>query len=173
MSCVPFLWVHANKCVLPKTRRFVVYLLGVSVTCAAAPGTYTERGSLGNDEGQRKACRFSKSLLGSCSGDGDSTFGFSKGKPCIIVKLNRIVNYRPKVGLSWVLLSLRDKCPPDCGLCICLDLMSLEGRIICGYKTSMLSKSFNILEEQVLSMFEFISYFCHNNYVNKGFVLCL
>ncbi|TNM87615.1 hypothetical protein fugu_005836 [Takifugu bimaculatus] len=64
--------------------------------CGAAPGTYTERGSLESTEGQRKACRFSKSLLGSCSGDGDPTFGFSQGKPCIIVKLNRIVNYRPK-----------------------------------------------------------------------------
>lgn len=143
--------MHADKCVLPKTRRFVVYLLGVSVSCAAAPGTYTERGTLESKEGQRKACRFQKSLLGSCSGDGDATFGFSKGKPCIIVKLNRIVNYRPMVGLMSLQVSYR-----LFDLCICLDLMSLEGRIICGYKTLMLNKSFNILEEQVLTMFELV-----------------
>lgn len=85
-----------------KRGAFLFYLPGVSLSCAAAPGTYTERGSLESKEGQRKACRFSKSLLGSCSGDDDATFGFSKGKPCIIVKLNRIVNYRPRVGLSWL-----------------------------------------------------------------------
>jgi len=45
---------------------------------------------------QRKACRFSRNLLGSCSGDSDETYGFKDGKPCIIVKLNRIVNFRPK-----------------------------------------------------------------------------
>ncbi|CAG05663.1 unnamed protein product [Tetraodon nigroviridis] len=64
--------------------------------CAAVPATYTEREPLESDAGQRKACRFSASLLGSCSGESDPTYGFSKGRPCIIVKLNRIVNYRPK-----------------------------------------------------------------------------
>lgn len=139
-----------------KTRRFVVYLRGVSVSCAAVPGTYTERGSLESKEGQRKACRFQKSLLGSCSGDSDSTFGFSKGKPCIIVKLNRIVNYRPKVGLGWIRCPYGTSVLQTVGLCMCLDLVSLEGRIICGYKTSRLSRSFDILEEQVLSMFELV-----------------
>lgn len=77
----------------------VAYSLCVSVSCADIPLTYTDRGNLDSDAGQRKACRFSKSLLGRCSGESDPTFGFSKGKPCIIVKLNRIVNYRPRVGM--------------------------------------------------------------------------
>lgn len=77
------------------------------VSCADVPQTYTERGNLESNEEQRRACRFSKSLLGSCSGENDPTYGFSKGKPCIIVKLNRIVNYRPQVGLLPTTLQSR------------------------------------------------------------------
>lgn len=58
--------------------------------------SYTERGELGGSGGQRKSCRFARSDLGSCSGQVDDTFGFKEGKPCLIVKLNRIINYRPK-----------------------------------------------------------------------------
>lgn len=64
---------------------------------AESPKTYTERGKLEEDHGVRKSCHFYKSHLGSCSGETDDSFGFSEGKPCLIVKLNRIVNFRPKV----------------------------------------------------------------------------
>nr|AZT78974.1 sodium/potassium-transporting ATPase subunit beta 1 subunit [Lateolabrax maculatus] len=64
--------------------------------CGNTPQPYKDRGTLENDVGQRKACRFSKVFLDVCSGDSDPTFGFKEGKPCIIVKLNRIVNFRPK-----------------------------------------------------------------------------
>jgi len=63
--------------------------------CGDVPQSYRDRGSLESEAGQRKACRFRKSWLGGCSGD-DPNFGFEEGKPCIIVKLNRIVNFRPK-----------------------------------------------------------------------------
>eukprot|EP00064_Thunnus_orientalis_P003544 superscaffoldBa00000292_g3553 len=59
------------------------------------PQSYRDRGSLESEVGQRKACVFRKSWLGSCSGD-EPSFGFADGKPCIIVKLNRIVNFRPR-----------------------------------------------------------------------------
>ncbi|XP_068581419.1 sodium/potassium-transporting ATPase subunit beta-1a [Cebidichthys violaceus] len=64
--------------------------------CGDGPQTYMDRGSMDTDLGQRKACRFSRSLLHSCSGESDPNYGFKEGRPCIIVKLNRIVNFKPK-----------------------------------------------------------------------------
>jgi len=64
--------------------------------CGDAPGSYKNRGALEEGGGQRKACRFPKTWLESCSGIADPDFGFSLGKPCLIVKLNRIVNFKPR-----------------------------------------------------------------------------
>ncbi|XP_014837232.1 PREDICTED: sodium/potassium-transporting ATPase subunit beta-1 [Poecilia mexicana] len=58
--------------------------------------TYVDRGKLDKEEGVKRSCRFLRSNLQNCSGVKDETFGFSKGQPCLIVKLNRIVNFRPK-----------------------------------------------------------------------------
>ncbi|XP_075999931.1 sodium/potassium-transporting ATPase subunit beta-1b [Genypterus blacodes] len=68
--------------------------------CGEEPGEYKNRGDLESEVGMRKACRFSRTLLGPCSGIEDREFGFKEGKPCIIVKLNRIVNFRPRVPSS-------------------------------------------------------------------------
>ncbi|XP_034029230.1 sodium/potassium-transporting ATPase subunit beta-1b [Thalassophryne amazonica] len=64
--------------------------------CGDEPANYKYRGELDSEMGTRKACRFQRYLLGPCSGTEDRDFGFSRGQPCIIVKLNRIVNFRPK-----------------------------------------------------------------------------
>ncbi|CAL1593268.1 unnamed protein product [Knipowitschia caucasica] len=64
--------------------------------CSPEPQTYKDRGILGDDLGRRKACRFSRTWLGPCSGVADSNYGFKDGKPCLIVKLNRIVNFKPR-----------------------------------------------------------------------------
>ncbi|CAL8400633.1 unnamed protein product [Boreogadus saida] len=68
--------------------------------CGEEPTEYRERGELESDVGVRKACRFSRSLLGDCSGLEDPDFGFKEGKPCIIVQLNRIVNFRPRPPMN-------------------------------------------------------------------------
>ncbi|XP_061834406.2 sodium/potassium-transporting ATPase subunit beta-1a [Nerophis lumbriciformis] len=62
----------------------------------------------------RKACRFRKTNLGVCSDDVDPSFGFGEGKPCIITKLNRIVNFRPKLPSANELPeSLANKTQPN------------------------------------------------------------
>lgn len=68
------------------------------VACLDAPATYKNRGDLESEESIRKACRFKLDWLGDCSGQVDNSFGFNEGKPCLLVKLNRIVNFRPKVS---------------------------------------------------------------------------
>ncbi|XP_012677174.2 sodium/potassium-transporting ATPase subunit beta-233 [Clupea harengus] len=70
--------------------------MGKYEDCGTAAGDYKNRGDLDGDAGERRACRFDKELLGKCSGTTDKNFGFKDGKPCVIVKLNRIVNFRPK-----------------------------------------------------------------------------
>ncbi|XP_056607377.1 sodium/potassium-transporting ATPase subunit beta-1a [Triplophysa dalaica] len=64
--------------------------------CGAVPKSYTDRGDLESAFGIRKACRFDREILKDCSGSSDKTYGFDVGKPCLIVKLNRIVNFRPR-----------------------------------------------------------------------------
>ncbi|CAG06620.1 unnamed protein product, partial [Tetraodon nigroviridis] len=64
--------------------------------CGNEPAEYRNRGELESDMGVRKACRFNRELLGPCSGLVDREFGFKEAKPCVIVKLNRIVNFRPR-----------------------------------------------------------------------------
>ncbi|KAA8579855.1 sodium/potassium-transporting ATPase subunit beta-1b [Etheostoma spectabile] len=68
--------------------------------CGDEPAPYRNRGDFDSDVGIRKACRFSRSRLGPCSGIHDREFGFKEGRPCLIVKLNRVVNFRPKTPTS-------------------------------------------------------------------------
>uniref|UniRef100_A0A8D3EDN2 Sodium/potassium-transporting ATPase subunit beta-3 n=1 Tax=Scophthalmus maximus TaxID=52904 RepID=A0A8D3EDN2_SCOMX len=47
---------------------------------------YTEQ----DDKPLKKVCQFKRSTLRQCSGLTDNSFGFAEGKPCIIIKMNRV-----------------------------------------------------------------------------------
>uniref|UniRef100_A0A672GGX3 Sodium/potassium-transporting ATPase subunit beta n=1 Tax=Salarias fasciatus TaxID=181472 RepID=A0A672GGX3_SALFA len=49
-------------------------------------GEYT----LQDGEPLKKACQFKRSLLRYCSGLSDTSFGYSDGKPCVLIKMNRV-----------------------------------------------------------------------------------
>ncbi|XP_044530021.1 sodium/potassium-transporting ATPase subunit beta-1 [Gracilinanus agilis] len=64
--------------------------------CGDVPSDYKERGEYNNEQGKKKVCRFKREWLGNCSGILDETFGYASGKPCIIIKLNRVLAFKPK-----------------------------------------------------------------------------
>ncbi|KAI1882665.1 hypothetical protein AGOR_G00237230 [Albula goreensis] len=44
----------------------------------------------------KKVCQFKGSLLRQCSGVDDANFGYAEGKPCVLVKMNRIIGLKPR-----------------------------------------------------------------------------
>uniref|UniRef100_A0A8D0GUZ5 Sodium/potassium-transporting ATPase subunit beta n=1 Tax=Sphenodon punctatus TaxID=8508 RepID=A0A8D0GUZ5_SPHPU len=61
-----------------------------NINCAS--GRFFEQ----NEVADKQACRFNLSNLGPCSGQEDDSFGYSKGTPCVIVKMNRIIGLKPE-----------------------------------------------------------------------------
>ncbi|XP_014862708.1 PREDICTED: sodium/potassium-transporting ATPase subunit beta-3 [Poecilia mexicana] len=58
-----------------------------------SPGDYTLRE--GGEGMSQKACRFRRALLSFCSGLSDTNFGYHEGKPCVLLKMNRIIGLMP------------------------------------------------------------------------------
>ncbi|KAG7526576.1 sodium/potassium-transporting ATPase subunit beta-3 [Solea senegalensis] len=45
---------------------------------------------------EKKVCRFKRDSLSFCSGLSDTNFGYSEGRPCVLLKLNRIIGLMPR-----------------------------------------------------------------------------
>ncbi|XP_060112198.1 sodium/potassium-transporting ATPase subunit beta-2 [Heteronotia binoei] len=57
------------------------------------PGRYFVQPDNGVLNHPKRACQFNRTMLGNCSGLGDTTYGYREGRPCILVKMNRVINF--------------------------------------------------------------------------------
>ncbi|NWW00037.1 AT1B1 ATPase, partial [Machaerirhynchus nigripectus] len=73
--------------------------------CGDTPSEYKERGPYNDAQGQKKVCKFKREWLENCSGLNDPTYGYKDGKPCILVKLNRIIGFKPQ--------AINESLPPE------------------------------------------------------------
>uniref|UniRef100_A0A8D0DLF4 Sodium/potassium-transporting ATPase subunit beta n=1 Tax=Salvator merianae TaxID=96440 RepID=A0A8D0DLF4_SALMN len=64
-------------------------------TCDTQPSPPREKDS-DPSLGKITSCRFFREWLDNCSGLQDPTFGYQLGKPCVVIKLNRILGFIPK-----------------------------------------------------------------------------
>ncbi|KAJ1119186.1 hypothetical protein NDU88_007372 [Pleurodeles waltl] len=69
---------------------------GLFEDCTTTPKPYMEQPGMNEENGNKKSCTFRREWLGKCSGEEDPTFGYKDGKPCVIIKLNRVLGFKPK-----------------------------------------------------------------------------
>uniref|UniRef100_A0A8D0A692 Protein ATP1B4 n=1 Tax=Sander lucioperca TaxID=283035 RepID=A0A8D0A692_SANLU len=62
---------------------------------------------------ERKACQFKRSWLGDCSGLQDPHYGYSQGRPCVLLRMNRILGYLPGQGKPINVTCGVKKGPPE------------------------------------------------------------
>ncbi|KAF5891471.1 sodium/potassium-transporting ATPase subunit beta-2-like, partial [Clarias magur] len=63
---------------------------------ACAPDEFNFQGDSGNVRNNpKRACQFNRTMLEECSGLADHTYGYRDGKPCVLIKLNRVIGMLP------------------------------------------------------------------------------
>ncbi|ETE57749.1 Sodium/potassium-transporting ATPase subunit beta-1, partial [Ophiophagus hannah] len=87
--------------------------------CGNEPSPPKDRGPFDGIQGVLPSCKFFRNWLGNCSGIDDPNYGYEDGKPCVIIKLNRILGYIPKASITSLFirceinLPQNDSIPPE------------------------------------------------------------
>ncbi|XP_025050976.1 sodium/potassium-transporting ATPase subunit beta-2 isoform X2 [Alligator sinensis] len=63
-----------------------------ATNAACRPGRYNEQPDDGVPNYPKRACQFNRTQLGPCAG---RTYGYGDGRPCVLVKMNRVINFFP------------------------------------------------------------------------------
>ena len=69
-------------------------------SCDTEPSIPKDRGAYDSSRGKLSSCRFNRAWLENCSGLNDPTYGYKDGKPCVLIKLNRVLGFTPKPPLN-------------------------------------------------------------------------
>ncbi|KAM6225977.1 potassium-transporting ATPase subunit beta-like [Porphyrio hochstetteri] len=69
-----------------------------NINCTS--NTYFIQDTFDGPNKTKLSCKFTSDMLQNCSGITDPTFGFPEGKPCFIIKMNRIIKFLPGNGTA-------------------------------------------------------------------------
>uniref|UniRef100_A0A8C4VBK2 Sodium/potassium-transporting ATPase subunit beta n=1 Tax=Falco tinnunculus TaxID=100819 RepID=A0A8C4VBK2_FALTI len=70
----------------------------LNINCTS--DTYFFQDTFDGPNKTKLSCKFTSDMLQNCSGATDPTFGFPEGKPCFIIKMNRIIKFLPGNGTA-------------------------------------------------------------------------
>ncbi|KAG8005869.1 Sodium/potassium-transporting ATPase subunit beta-2 [Nibea albiflora] len=62
----------------------------------------------------KRSCQFNRTMLGDCSGIVDRFYGYNRGQPCILIKLNRVNYTQPLVAVKFLNASLNTDINVEC-----------------------------------------------------------
>uniref|UniRef100_A0A4W4FMB8 Sodium/potassium-transporting ATPase subunit beta n=1 Tax=Electrophorus electricus TaxID=8005 RepID=A0A4W4FMB8_ELEEL len=69
--------------------------LCVQMNQECVPDRYFLQDTAGMKNKPKRSCQFKRSTLGDCSGLADRYYGYNEGKPCVIIKMNRVIGMLP------------------------------------------------------------------------------
>ncbi|KAF3840702.1 hypothetical protein F7725_006564 [Dissostichus mawsoni] len=79
-----------------KTESWDMYAQTLDKFLSRKSGLFTSKSLLGEVKNNpKRSCQFNRTILEDCSGINDRYYGYQDGKPCIIIKLNRVIGMLP------------------------------------------------------------------------------